>query len=78
MPSTPRSTALARAPELTREAEAKVYEPMIHAELAELARQSGEEEECQRELREARRLFTEFGATAHAERLAAELAMPAS
>ena len=47
------------------------------AELAELARQSGEEEECQRELREAQRLFTEIGASGHAERLAGALAMPA-
>ena len=40
--------------------------------------QNGDEEERERELREAHRLFTEFGATGHAERLSAELAMPAS
>jgi hypothetical protein len=33
---------------------------------------------CERELREAHRLFTEIGASGHAERLAGELAMPAS
>ncbi len=30
---------------------------------------------CQRELREAHRLFTEIGASGHAERLAGELAL---
>jgi class 3 adenylate cyclase len=70
--------ALALALELARASETHVLEPMIHVELAELARQSGEEEECQRELREAHRLFTEIGATGHAERLAGELATPAS
>jgi hypothetical protein len=44
----------------------------------ELARQSGEEEERERELREAHGLFTEIGASGHAERLAGELAMEAS
>jgi hypothetical protein len=51
---------------------------MIHVELAELAHQNGDEEERQQELGEAHRLFAEFGATSHAERLSAELAMPAS
>jgi hypothetical protein len=32
----------------------------------------------ERELREAHRLFTEIGATGHADRLAAALATPAS
>ena len=45
--------------------------------IAELARQSGDEEGHERELREAHRLFTEIGASGHAERLAGELAMPA-
>jgi class 3 adenylate cyclase/tetratricopeptide (TPR) repeat protein len=71
-------SALARALELARETGAKAYEPMIHVELAELARQSGDQEWHQRELREAHRLFGEIGASGHAERLAAELAMPAS
>ena len=39
---------------------------------------AGDEEERQQELREAHRLFTAIGATGHAERLAGELAMPAS
>jgi class 3 adenylate cyclase len=65
--------ALARALELARETGAKAFEPLIHVELAELARRSGEEEERERELREAHRLFTEIGASGHAERLAALL-----
>jgi class 3 adenylate cyclase/tetratricopeptide (TPR) repeat protein len=70
--------ALARALQLVRETGAKVHEPPIHVELAELAHQRGQEEERQRELREAHRLFSEIGASGHAERLAGELATPAS
>ena len=70
--------ALARALELARDTSAKAFEPMIHVELAELARQSGDEEGRERELREAHRLFTEIGATGQAERLAGELATLAS
>jgi adenylate cyclase len=69
--------ALARALELARETGAKAYEPLVHVELAELARQSGDEEGRERELREAHRVFSEAGASGHAERLQAELAMPA-
>lgn len=47
-------------------------------ELAELARQCGDEEGHERGLGEAHRLFTEIGAIGHAERLSAELATPAS
>ena len=53
-------------------------DPLIHVELAELAHQNGDENERQRELREAHRLSTEIGSTNHTERLAAELATPAS
>jgi adenylate cyclase len=70
--------ALGRALELARETGAKAYEPLVHVELAELARQNGDEDGHERELREAHRLFTEIGASGHAERLAGELAMPAS
>ncbi|MEK6327588.1 MAG: AAA family ATPase, partial [Actinomycetota bacterium] len=69
--------ALARALELTRTGE-RVLEPLVHVELAQLAHQRGDEEGRERELREAHRLFTEIGATGHAERLSAELALPAS
>jgi class 3 adenylate cyclase len=70
--------ALAHALQLAGDTGAKAYEPLVHVELAELARQGGEEEERQRELRDAHRLFTEIGASGHTERLAGELAMPAS
>ena len=53
-------------------------DPLIHVELAELAHQNGDEKERERELREAHRLFTEFGSTSHTERLAGELATQAS
>jgi tetratricopeptide (TPR) repeat protein len=71
-------SALERASELARNTGMRSVEPMIHVELADLARQNGDEEEREQELREAHRLFTEFGATGHAERLASEFATPAS
>ena len=40
---------------------------------AELARRRGDDEACLRQLREAHRLYTEMGATGHAERVALEL-----
>jgi hypothetical protein len=64
--------------ELARETGAKAYEPLVHVELTELARQSAEQEARERELRQAHRLFTEIGASGHAERQQADLAMPAS
>jgi tetratricopeptide (TPR) repeat protein len=69
-------SALARARELAGDTGMRSVEPMIHVELAELAHQSGVEEERERELRDAHRLFTEVGATGHAERLAGKLATP--
>jgi tetratricopeptide (TPR) repeat protein len=69
---------LASTLELVHEIGAKTYEPFVHVELAELARQRGDEERRERELREAHRLFTEVGASGHAERLSTELALPAS
>jgi ABC-type transporter Mla subunit MlaD len=70
--------ALGRALELAHETGAKAHEPLVHVELAELARQSDDQEGQHRELREAHRMFSEIGASGHAERLAGELAMPAS
>jgi adenylate cyclase len=70
--------ALARALELERDTGAKAYEPLVHVELAELARQSGDRDGLERELREAHRLCTQLGATGRAERLADELATVAS
>jgi tetratricopeptide (TPR) repeat protein len=69
---------LARTLEIGRETEAKTLVPIVHAELAELARKTGDEDRRQRELREAHRLYIEIGAAGHAERLAAELASTVS
>src|SRR5439155_3965766 len=65
--------ALAHALEVVRETGAKAFEPLVHVERTELARQSGDAEGRERELREAHRLFTAMGATGHAARLAREL-----
>jgi class 3 adenylate cyclase len=54
--------------------EARVFTPQVYVERAKLARVLGDEATCQRELREAHRLFTEMGATARAEQVARELA----
>jgi hypothetical protein len=67
-------SALERASELARNTGMHSVEPMIHVERAELAHQGGDEQERERELREAHRLFTKIGATGHAGRLAGELA----
>ena len=53
---------------------ARGHEPAIHVELAEFAHQNGDEAEHERELTEAHRLFTQIGATGHAERAADRLA----
>jgi class 3 adenylate cyclase/tetratricopeptide (TPR) repeat protein len=58
---------------LVDETGAVVYLPRIHEIRAELARILGDPAECERELREAHRLYVEMGATGHAERVAAEL-----
>jgi class 3 adenylate cyclase/tetratricopeptide (TPR) repeat protein len=70
--------ALTRAQELVDTFSSRGHEPMIHVVLAELARQNGDDVECERERSEAHRLFTEIGATGHADRLAGQLAMPPS
>ena len=67
--------ALARALALIEETEARSYAPLVHEERAALARLLGEAELRERELREAHRLYTEMGATGHAERLAKELGL---
>ncbi len=66
--------ALARAGRLARDTDGRGIEPMIHVELAELARQSGDREARERELREAHRLFVQIGATGYAAPLELELA----
>jgi class 3 adenylate cyclase/tetratricopeptide (TPR) repeat protein len=60
---------LQQAMAVVEQTEARAYTPLIHGERAELARLLGDEATYQRELREAHRLFTEMGATGHAQRL---------
>ena len=65
--------ALARAEELIEAIEFRMLTPHVHLVRADLARARGDETGREREVREARRLFTEMGAHGHAERLAQEL-----
>jgi adenylate cyclase len=60
---------LTRAGELTAPTGARTLAPRVHAELAELARLRGEDERCEQEAQEARRLFETVGAPLLAERL---------
>ena len=69
----PIAAALERAEQLSEEFGARVYLPQILEERAELARLRDDEAARARELGKALRLFTEMGATGHAERLAREL-----
>ncbi len=50
-----------------------LYVPQVHVERAALARLRGDGEARLQHLREAQRLFSEMGATGHAERVAREL-----
>jgi adenylate cyclase len=72
--------ALSRARALAEEKGYRPAFPRIHIERAALLAVLDDEPERLRELREAHRLFTEMGATGHAERLARELGLgsPAS
>jgi class 3 adenylate cyclase/tetratricopeptide (TPR) repeat protein len=65
--------ALSRALALAREMEARSEEPLVHVELAELARLTGDESGRERELQEARRIFAEIGADRYAAALTREL-----
>ena len=69
----PIEAALARAVERIEEFGARAFLPQIHEERAELARLGGNEPARTRELRGAHRLYSEMGATGHAERLAPDL-----
>jgi tetratricopeptide (TPR) repeat protein len=71
-------TVLAEALESARVTSARGTEPLIHLELAELARQRGDEGLRHNELRAGHELFLRNGATAHAERVARELAVRAA
>ncbi len=65
---------LARALALVEQTGARIMEPFIRLELAELARLRGDAAARQRELADAQRLFTEFGAHRRAASVAANLA----
>jgi class 3 adenylate cyclase/tetratricopeptide (TPR) repeat protein len=67
--------ALGDALRSSREIGMKMSEPFIVLERAELARLSGDETTCQRELREAHRLFLEMGAPVRAAEVARELGL---
>ncbi len=69
----PIGAALDRIVELIDEFGARVYRPQVCEERAELALLRGDRAARTREQREALRLYTEMGATGHAERLAREL-----
>ena len=64
---------LKRAEELVDETGAEGYRPFICEVRSMLARVASDADAAKSELREARRLFAELGATEHAERLAKEL-----
>jgi len=65
--------ALSRAEALVDETAGEVMRPALREQRAELARLLGDEAACERELREAQRLFVAMGATGHAERVAEKL-----
>jgi hypothetical protein len=67
--------SLSRAEDLVRETGARLYLPSLHEERARLAQALQRPSDAERELREAHRLYTEIGATGHAERLARELGL---
>jgi hypothetical protein len=66
-------TALERCEHLLRKTSAKSWLPFLHEGRAELARVEADGSSREHELREALRLYTEMGATGHAERVAREL-----
>ena len=68
------TTALRALEDLVTETGARVYLPFLWEERAALADLLGDEAGRTRDLRAAHRLYTEMGATGHAERVARELA----
>jgi hypothetical protein len=67
------AATLDRALALINETGMEAWRPEVYVERAELARRLGDEAAYQRELREAHRLFTEMGASGHAERISRQL-----
>jgi tetratricopeptide (TPR) repeat protein len=70
--------ALSRALALAKEMGARSEEPLVHVELGELARLTGDDAGRERELREAHRLFAEIGADRYAAALTRELSAPST
>jgi adenylate cyclase len=71
--------ALDRALRQARRSRTRIFEPAIHVERGALARAAGDGSRAERELREARRLFSEIGAPEQAARLGArEAGLPAT
>jgi len=66
-------TALHEAERLIAATGARSYEPILHEERARLAGVRSDAAGRERELREALRLYTEMGATGHAERISDQL-----
>jgi hypothetical protein len=69
----PIELALQDCGSLVEQTGARAYEPHVQETAAALARLRGQEARCVHHLREAHRLYTEMGATGHAERVAREL-----
>ena len=65
--------SLATALELVRETGGKTLEPQVLVERAHLARLRGDAAACERDLREAQRLFRNIGAGAYAGQVGAQL-----
>jgi class 3 adenylate cyclase/tetratricopeptide (TPR) repeat protein len=67
--------ALDRVLEVIEETGSRVLVPEVHEERAALAHLRGDDTTRESHLREAHRLYTEMGATGHADRLAKELGL---
>ncbi len=75
-PRAPKGAAeadLEAAEQLVEKTGARLFLPLIHEEHARLARTIGDDARCERELREAHRLYLEMKATRQAERVAKDL-----
>jgi hypothetical protein len=68
-------TGLGEALTLSEQTGERAFIPVVHEERARLASLAGDDATCLCERREAHRLYTEMGATGHAERLARELGL---
>ena len=64
---------LERAAQLIGETDGTIAKPQLSEGRARLARIRGDDDACAQHLREAHRLYTEMGATGHAERVMRQL-----